>query len=108
MAQKEISRDNGRTPMQWDISTQAGFTEGTPWLKVNQNFEKINVANQEQEESSILNYFRKMIGIRKSNPVLIYGRYDLLVPDHEQLYAYTRTLEDSNSKQWHWRILRPR
>ena len=93
--QKEISRDNGRTPMQWDESTQAGFTEGTPWLKVNPNYEKINVQNQDQDEASVLNYFRKMIRVRKANPVLIYGQYDMLFPEHEQLYAYTRTLGDT-------------
>jgi oligo-1,6-glucosidase len=90
--QKELSRDNGRTPMQWNNEKNAGFTDGTPWLKINSNFVDINVEQQEKDEVSILNYFRKMIDIRKANPVLIYGEYDLLVPENERLYAYTRAL----------------
>jgi oligo-1,6-glucosidase len=95
--QKEISRDNGRTPMQWNTNEYSGFTDSKPWLKVNPNFKSINVENQEQDDTSILNYFRKMVKTRKLNPVLIYGKYELLVPKHECLYAYTRTLGDTNA-----------
>ncbi|QHT70731.1 alpha-glucosidase [Rhodocytophaga rosea] len=87
------SRDNGRTPMQWDDSTQAGFTTGTPWLPVNSNYSQINVALQENEPNSVLNYFRKIVQLRKDNPVLVYGDYQLLEPAHPDIYAYTRTLE---------------
>jgi oligo-1,6-glucosidase len=92
--QKKISRDNGRTPMQWNDLDEAGFTKGSPWLQVNPKYESINVESQEDDPASILNYFRKMIQTRKSNPVLIYGQYQLLEPEHEELYVYTRTYED--------------
>jgi len=92
--QKESARDNSRTPFQWDDSTNAGFTCGVPWLKVNPNYVKCNVKAQEKDADSILNYFRKMIEVRKQNPVLVYGHYNLLDKDHKQVYAYTRTLGD--------------
>ncbi|MCB9286492.1 MAG: alpha-glucosidase [Lewinellaceae bacterium] len=92
---KFLSRDNGRTPMQWDDSENAGFTTGTPWLPVNPNYTSINVKRQEDDPNSCLNYFRKMVKLRKENPVLVYGAYELLLPDHEQVYAYTRTLGDA-------------
>jgi len=92
--QKKISRDNGRTPMQWNTDQQADFTSGKPWLKVNPNFKEINVEQQDKDKDSILNYFRKMIQVRKANPVLIYGDYKLQASEHEQLYAYSRTLGD--------------
>jgi oligo-1,6-glucosidase len=87
-----LSRDNARTPFQWDSTEHAGFTSGIPWIQVNPNFTRINVATEETDPNSCLNYFRKMIGLRKENPVLIYGDYQLLFPDNEQVYAYTRTL----------------
>ncbi len=89
-----MSRDNGRTPMQWNTSEHAGFTDGTPWLPVNDNYKEINVEVQENDPNSPLNYFRKMVELRKTNPVLIYGDYELVFPDHEKVYAYTRSLED--------------
>ncbi len=88
------SRDNGRTPMQWDDSKNAGFTSGNPWLPVNPNAVEINVKKQEQNPNSVLNHFRKMTALRKANEVLVYGDYELLVPDHKQVYAYTRSLGD--------------
>ena len=81
--------------MQWDNSLNAGFTSGIPWIKVNPNHKKINVAAQENDSGSILNYFQKMIQLRKNNPVLVYGSYELLSPDHPQIYAYVRTLGES-------------
>ncbi len=87
-----MSRDNGRTPMQWDATEHAGFTTGTPWLPVNENHSFINVETEQKDPNSCLNYFRKMVQLRKNNPVLVYGDYELLLPDHESLYAYTRTL----------------
>ncbi|MBL7745545.1 MAG: alpha-glucosidase [Chitinophagaceae bacterium] len=90
--QKISARDNGRTPFQWDASANAGFTTGTPWLKVNQNYTTVNVAAQEKDPNSILNYFRKMLKLRKEDPVLIYGKYTLLDKNNPDIYAYTREL----------------
>ena len=92
--QKESGRDNSRTPFQWDSSSNGGFTTGTPWLKVNSNYTHCNVEMQEQDPNSILNYFRKMVKVRKAHPVLLYGHYHLLDKEHKQVYAYTRTLGD--------------
>lgn len=91
-AQKISARDNGRTPMQWDATVNAGFTSGTPWIPVNQSFTTLNVAAQEKDANSPLQYFRKMIQLRKSSPVLIYGKYTLLDKDNPDVYAYTREL----------------
>ncbi len=91
-AQKISARDNGRTPMQWDASTNAGFTAGTPWIPVNAAYSTVNVAAQEKDANSPLQYFRKMIQLRKSSPVLIYGKYTLLDKDNPDVYAYTREL----------------
>ena len=90
------SRDNGRTPFQWDSSNQAGFTMGTPWLKVNPNYPQINVKAQENEQNSCLNYFRKLVKIRKNTPALIYGKYTILDKENPDVYAYTR--EEGNKK----------
>lgn len=87
------SRDHGRSPMQWNASAQAGFTNGKPWLPVNPNFKKINVQLQEKDPNSVLNHFKKMTALRKENPTLVYGRYTLLSPDHPAIYAYTRSWE---------------
>ncbi|MBS1917115.1 MAG: alpha-glucosidase [Bacteroidetes bacterium] len=90
--QKIGARDNGRTPFQWDSSANAGFTTGTPWIKVNPNYKTINVAAEESDPNSTLNYFRKMVKLRKANPVLIYGKYELLDKNNPHVYAYTRVL----------------
>ena len=87
---KQFSRDNGRTPMQWDNSPQAGFTSGTPWLSINENKSFINVAKEASDEHSILSHFKKMTALRTSTPVLTYGDYQLIDPDHEQIYAFRR------------------
>ncbi|MCJ8210660.1 alpha-glucosidase [Mucilaginibacter sp. RS28] len=84
------SRDNGRTPFQWNDKKNAGFTTGTPWLDVNQNYKTINAAAQEKDPNSCLNYFRRLTKLRKDNPVLVYGKYTLLDKDNPQVYAYTR------------------
>jgi oligo-1,6-glucosidase len=83
-------RDNGRTPFQWDNSTNAGFTSGTPWIKVNPNYSAINEAAEENDENSCLNYFRKLAKLRKDNLTLVYGKYTLLDKDNPKVYAYTR------------------
>jgi len=90
--QAEVSRDNSRTPFQWDTSNNAGFTAGTPWLKVNPNYTSINVEAANKDPNSILNYFRQMIQLRKKNPTLIYGKYTLLDAANSDVYAYTREL----------------
>ncbi|GAB6168724.1 alpha-glucosidase [Clostridium carnis] len=89
-----ISRDNSRTPMQWDSSDNAGFTESNPWIKVNKNYVNINVENQISDEKSILNFYKKLINTRKENLTLVYGTYDLILEDNENIYAYTRTLDN--------------
>ena len=86
-------RDNGRTPFHWDNTGNAGFTSGTPWIKVNPNYKEINYAAQEINPSSVLNYFRKMIALRKENPVLVYGKYTLQDKKNPAVYAYTRELD---------------
>jgi len=86
-------RDNARTPMQWDDSKNAGFTIGEPWIKVNPNYKEINAATQLKDENSIFNYYKKLIKIRKENPVAVYGRYDLILQENKEIFAYTRTLE---------------
>lgn len=86
------SRDNARTPMQWDDSEQAGFTTGTPWIKVNPNYKKINAKEQLSRENSIFHYYQKLIRLRKEKEIVVYGTYDLLLPDNRDIYAYTRTL----------------
>ena len=92
---KFASRDNGRTPMQWDDGVNASFTSGTPWLPVNENYKEINVASAEIDPASVLNHFRKMVQLRKDHEVLVYGKYTLLQPQHEDVYAYTRELGDA-------------
>ncbi|MEZ4884722.1 MAG: alpha-glucosidase [Chitinophagales bacterium] len=89
------SRDNGRTPMQWDDSKNANFTTGTPWLPVHDNHATINVAAEDKNPNSILNHFRKMTKLRTNNPVLVYGDYTLLQSEHPDIYAYTRTSDDA-------------
>lgn len=86
------SRDNSRTPMQWNNSDNGGFTTGTPWIKVNNNFRKINVEDELMDDDSILNFYKDMIRIRKENKALIYGKYELILEDDDKIYAYTRTL----------------
>jgi oligo-1,6-glucosidase len=89
-AQKISARDNGRTPFQWNASANAGFTSGTPWIKINPNYTTVNVEAQEKDTNSCLNYFRKIIKLRKENLALIYGKYTLLDKDNQDVYAYTR------------------
>ena len=90
---KQTSRENGRTPFQWDATANGGFTTGKPWLKVNPNFTEINAAAQEKDPNSVLNYYRKLVKIRKASPVLQYGKYTLLDHDNPNVFAYTRELD---------------
>lgn len=88
------SRDNARTPMQWDASENSGFTTGTPWIAVNPNYKKINVADQLKREDSVFHYYQKLIRLRKENEIIVYGNYELLLPDDENIFAYIRTLDN--------------
>ena len=89
------SRENGRTPMQWNRYGECWFHEQVRLgKKVNGNYTEINVAAQNEAPNSILNHFRKMTKIRKDNPVLVYGDYELLQKEHPTIYAFTRTLDD--------------
>ena len=86
------SRDNARTPFQWNDKENAGFTSGTPWIMVNPNYKEINAEEQLAREDSVFHYFQKLIRLRKEHEVIVYGTYDLLLPDSKEIYAYTRTL----------------
>ncbi len=86
------SRDNARTPMQWDASENAGFTSGRPWLGVNPNYKEINVASQIGDEDSILSYYKRVIRFRKEREAMVYGDFRLLQPEHPTVFAYLRTL----------------
>ena len=88
------SRDNARTPMQWDDTSHAGFTEGIPWLPVNPNYLAINAAAAVEDPNSVFHHFRKLIELRHDHPVIVHGQFELLLPDHEQIWALTRTLDD--------------
>ena len=88
-----MSRDNARTPMQWSGGENAGFTTGIPWLKINANYKEINVENQEKDYDSILNYYRKLIAVRKSTEyreVFTYGAFEQAYEDTEAVMAYYR------------------
>lgn len=87
------SRDNARTPMQWDDSPNAGFTTGTPWIMVNPNYKTINAAAQQNDPNSVFSYYQKLIALRRQSKwadTVVYGKYGLLAPDDNQIYAYTR------------------
>ncbi|WP_282140104.1 glycoside hydrolase family 13 protein [Cytobacillus oceanisediminis] len=85
-------RDNARTPMQWDSSEHGGFSDGTPWIKVNPNYKDINVEKAMKDPDSVFHYYKKLIELRKKNEIIIYGRYNLILDQHPEVYAYTRTL----------------
>ncbi|SFR51349.1 glycoside hydrolase family 13 protein [Halorubrum sodomense] len=86
------SRDHARTPMQWSDEAHAGFTDGDPWFPVNDNYGEINVEKERSREDSVWHYYRRLIELRHDTDALVYGEYDLLLPDHPSVYAYTRTL----------------
>ncbi|MFD1177653.1 alpha-glucosidase [Paenibacillus puldeungensis] len=88
-----LSRDNSRTPMQWDDSPNAGFTKGTPWLRVNPNYKDIHVQKDLASRDSIYRFYQQLISLRKANPVMVYGDYRDWSEGHPKVYAYTRSYE---------------
>ncbi|MBP1309365.1 oligo-1,6-glucosidase [Paenibacillus sp. 1182] len=86
------SRDNARTPMQWDAGPAAGFTDGEPWMKINDNYTHINAEAERNNPGSIFHYYRKLIALRKQHEVIVYGEYKLLLPLDTELYVFTRML----------------
>ena len=87
------SRDNARTPVQWDDSPHAGFTTGTPWIAVNPNYTEINAKAETANPDSVFHYYKKLIALRKAYPVVVYGKYEMMMEDSEELYVYTRAFE---------------
>ena len=88
------SRDNARTPMQWDETDEAGFTTGTPWMPVNPNYKRINAAAQIGDEDSVYNYYRKLISLRKEYPIIVNGDFELVGEDDTAVFAYLRHWKD--------------
>ncbi|MFD0393217.1 DUF3459 domain-containing protein [Streptomyces nogalater] len=84
------SRDNARTPMQWDATEHAGFTAGTPWIAVNPDYTDVNAKAQLADPESVFHYYRRLIALRHTEPALTHGDFHMLHPEHEQLYAFTR------------------
>jgi oligo-1,6-glucosidase len=92
-----MGRDNARTPMQWDATPSAGFSAGAPWLAVNPNHTWLNAAAQYDDPDSVFNHHRRLIELRHNDPVVVHGDFTMLLPDHPQVYAFTR--------RWHLREL---
>ncbi|HBP25626.1 MAG TPA: glucohydrolase [Acholeplasmatales bacterium] len=89
-----MSRDNARTPMQWNSQANGGFTRGKPWLEVNPNYQKINVEESQKDPNSILNYYKKLIDLRKTHPVIVFGDYQEHYPNHKKLVYYERNYQN--------------
>jgi oligo-1,6-glucosidase len=90
---KKMSRDNARTPVQWDGSPNAGFTTGTPWLAVNPDSVEWNAARQRDDDTSVLAHYRRLIALRHELPVVALGDFTMLLPDADDVYAFTRSLD---------------
>ena len=88
------SRDNARTPMQWDETDEAGFTTGVPWMPVNPNYKRINAAAQIGDEDSVYNYYRKLISLRKEYPIIVNGDFELVGENNADVFAYLRHWKD--------------
>ena len=91
---KMENRDNSRTPMQWTNEVNGGFTEGTPWFPVNPNYKTINVAQQSEDSDSVLNFYKRLIKIKKSDDIYTYGEFNLIDDANENIFAYTRKLNN--------------
>lgn len=90
------SRDNARTPMQWDDSPNAGFTEGEPWIMVNPNYGEINAADQIGREDSVFSFYKELVKLRKEKPVIVNGEYRLLDPESEDVFVYERSFHEEH------------
>ncbi len=88
------SRDNARTPMQWNDGTNAGFSDGTPWIMVNPNYTSINAEEQMNRSDSVFHYYQKLIQLRHSSDLIVYGHYELLLPEDPDLFVYRRFNEN--------------
>ena len=88
------SRDNARTPMQWNASENAGFTEGKPWIKINPNYKEINAASQLEDPDSIFYYYQKLIALRKELDIVVYGQFEPLYREDDRIFAYMRKLDE--------------
>jgi oligo-1,6-glucosidase len=97
---RSLSRDNARTPMQWNDTEHAGFTKGTPWMKVNPNYGQIHVGKVRTDPNSIYTFYKRLIQLRKENEVIVYGTYEPIQEDDLQIYSYFRTWENEK-----WLIL---
>ncbi|MFP5334862.1 MAG: glycoside hydrolase family 13 protein [Actinomycetes bacterium] len=91
---RRMSRDNARTPMQWDDTEHAGFTTGTPWIAVNDNYREINAEAAVADPDSVFHHYRRLIELRHTEPVVAHGDFHMLLPDHDAVYAFTRRLAD--------------
>ena len=87
------SRDNARTPMQWDDSAQGGFTSGEPWIRINPNYKEINAVQQLGDPDSVFHYYQKLIRLRKEKDIIVYGDFEALCRDDDKIFAYTRKLD---------------
>lgn len=87
------SRDNARTPMQWNDSAQGGFTSGEPWIRINSNYKEINAAQQLGDPASVFHYYQKLIRLRKEKEIIVYGSFEALCRDDDKIFAYTRKLD---------------
>ena len=90
------SRDNARTPMQWDASPNAGFTEGEPWIMVNPNYGEINAADQIGRDDSVFSFYKELVKLRKEKPVVVNGEYRLLDPESEDVFVYERSFHEEH------------
>ena len=93
-AMQRVSRDNARTPMQWDGSAHAGFTTGTPWLAVNRNYAEVNAAAAMADPDSVFHHYRRLIELRHTEPAVAHGDFAMRMADDERVYAFTRRLGD--------------
>lgn len=93
-AMRTMSRDNARTPMQWDDGPHAGFTSGEPWLPVNPNYRQVNAKAARSDPSSVFAHYRRLVDLRHDEPVVAHGDFTMLLPDDERVYAFTRQLDD--------------
>lgn len=90
---KKVSRDNARTPMQWNAEKNGGFTTGTPWIKVSKNYKQINAKSQLNEVDSVYNFYRRLIQLRHEDEIIVHGTFEMLLQENEQIFAYQRSLD---------------